>query len=505
MSNVEPLRPSLPVSPREAALASARHVAAQVVVDGKLQAPPGARTFPVENPGDESIVSEAARCSAYDVAWAVESAGRAFADWSRRPGRERGDLLRRAADRLEAHSEELARLLALETGNALATQARPELAGTLEMLRLFAGLGHELKGRTLPWEADTLAYVAREPLGVVGAIIPWNAPLLLWAAKIGPALVAGNTVVIKSAEQAPLAVTRATELLQEVLPPGVLNAVSGFGEEAGQPLAEHPDVRKVTFTGSAAVGKQILHYAADKLCPVTLELGGKSPNVIMDDADLDKVIPGVIVGMRFTRQGQSCSAGTRIYIHEKVYDEVVSRTAAELAKLRVGDPLDEQSQMGAIISREQFERVTRYVEMARETKGVNIVCGGTRAPHMAKGYYFTPTLIEGVPEHSPVCRDEIFGPVAILYRFREFDDLLRMANDTDYGLAGAIWTRDLRRALAFANRLQAGFVQVNQYIGPRAGLSYGGYKMSGLGREYSLEAMLEHFTTTKTVVVNYAE
>jgi acyl-CoA reductase-like NAD-dependent aldehyde dehydrogenase len=238
---------------------------------------------------------------------------------------------------------------------------------------------------------------------------------------------------------------------------------------------------------------------------VTLELGGKSPNIIMDDADLDKVIPGVIVGMRFTRQGQSCSAGTRIYIHEKVYDEVVSRTAAELAKLTVGDPLDEHSQMGAIISREQFERVTRYVEMARETKGVNIICGGTRAPHMAKGYYFTPTLIEGVPEHSPVCRDEIFGPVAILYRFREFDDVLGMANDTDYGLAGAIWTRDLRRALAFANRLQAGFVQVNQYIGPRAGLSYGGYKMSGLGREYSLEAMLEHFTTTKTVVVNYAE
>jgi acyl-CoA reductase-like NAD-dependent aldehyde dehydrogenase len=505
MSNVEPLRPASTVSLKESALAAARRVAGQVVVDGKLQATPGGKTFPVENPGDESIIAEAARCSAYDVAWAVEAAGRAFSDWGRCPGRERGDLMRRAADRLEAHSEELARLLALETGNALSTQARPEIAGTLEMLRLFAGLGHELKGRTLPWEPDTLAYVSREPLGVVGAIIPWNAPLLLWAAKIGPALVAGNTVVIKSAEQAPLAVARATEIMQEVLPPGVLNAISGFGEEAGQPLAEHPDVRKVTFTGSASVGKQILHYAADKLCPVTLELGGKSPNIIMDDADLDKVIPGVIVGMRFTRQGQSCSAGTRIYIHERVYDEVVSRTTAELAKLRIGNPLDEQSQMGAIISREQFERVTRYVDMARETAGVNILCGGTAAPHLAKGYYYTPTLIEGVPERSPVCTDEIFGPVAILYRFTEFEDVMRMANDTDYGLAGAIWTRDLHRALAFAQKIQAGFVQVNQYIGPRAGLSYGGYKMSGLGREYSLEAMLDHFTTTKTVVVNYAE
>ncbi len=505
MSNVEPLRPSSSVTPKEGALAAARRVAGKVVVDGKLQSAPSAKTFPVENPGDESIVAEAARCSAYDVAWAVEAAGRACTDWGRRPARERGDLLRRAADRLETHSEELARLMALETGNALSTQARPELAGTLEMLRLFAGLASELKGRTLPWEPDTLAYVAREPLGIVGAIIPWNAPLVLWAAKIGPALVAGNAVVLKSAEQAPLAVMRATEIMQEVLPPGVLNAISGYGEEAGQPLAEHPEVRKVTFTGSASVGKQILHYAADKLCPVTLELGGKSPNIIMDDADLDKVVPGVIVGMRFTRQGQSCSAGTRILIQDKVYDEVVSRTIEALAKLTVGDPLDERSQMGAIISREQFERVARYVEMARETKDTRILCGGTRAQHMPKGYYYTPTLIEGVPEQSPVCREEIFGPVAILHRFSDFDEAVRMANDTDYGLAGAIWTRDLNRALRFAERIQAGFVQVNQYIGPRAGLAYGGYKMSGLGREYSLEAMLDHFTTTKTVVVNYAD
>lgn len=502
MSNVEPFRPT-PGAAKTAALAEARRLAGQVLVDGRLQCPPSGRALPVENPADETVIAEAARCDARDVAWAVEAAQRAYPAWSRRPARERGDLLRRAADRLAQEAEPLARLMALETGNALATQCRPEVASAIELLHFYAGLWSELKGRTLPWDPGTFAYVTREPLGVVGAIIPWNAPLLLMMAKLGPALAAGNTVVLKSAEQAPLTVLRAAEILQEVLPPGVANAISGYGEEAGKPLAEHPLVRKITFTGSCAVGKQILHYAADKLCPVTLELGGKSPNIVMDDADLERVVSGVIVGMRFTRQGQSCSAGTRIYLHEKVYEEVVSRTVAELGKLRIGDPLDEQTQMGAIISREQFDRVTAYVEMARATPGARILCGGRRAAGLEKGYFYTPTLIEGVPHTSPVCTDEIFGPVALLYRFRDFDEALHLANKTDFGLAGALWTRDLSRALSFAEKIQAGFVQVNQYAGPRAGLSYGGYKMSGLGREYSLESMLEHFTLTKTVIVNY--
>ncbi len=502
MSSVEPLR--TPASPaKAAALTEARRLVGQVLVDGRLQPPPSGRTFPVENPGDETVIAEAARCDARDVAWAVEAAHRAYPAWSRRPARERGDLLRRAADRLEQEAEPLARLLALETGNALATQSRPEVAGAIELLRFFAGLWSELKGRTIPWDSDTLAYVSREPLGVVGAIIPWNSPLALLCVKLGPAVVAGNTLVVKSAEQAPLAVTRTVEILNEVLPAGVVNAISGFGEEAGRPLAEHPLVRKVSFTGSVSVGRQILRYAAEKLCPVTLELGGKSPNIVMDDADLDKAVPGIIAGMRFTRQGQSCSAGTRIYLHERVYDQVVARTVKELEKLKIGDPLDEATQMGAIISREQFERVKSYVDMARATPGARILCGGGPAPGLDKGYFYTPTLIEGVPHTSPVCTDEIFGPVALLYRFSDFDEALTLANDTQYGLAGALWTRDLAKALAFAEKLQAGFVQVNQYAGPRAGLPYGGYKMSGLGREYSLESMLEHFTATKTVIVNY--
>ena len=487
-----------------AAYDTARRVSGQVVVDGKLQPARTRATFAVEHPGDESEIGVAARCTVDDVNWAVASADRAFAGWSKLPARERGDKLRRIADRLEREQEALALLLCLDTGNALATQARPEVGAMIEIIRLFAGFASELKGRTLPWDSNTLCYTTRDPLGVVGAIIPWNAPLFLTAVKLAPALIAGNTVVLKSAEQAPLAVTRVVEIMQEELPPGVASALSGFGEEAGRPLAEHPLVRKLTFTGSCAVGKQVMHYAADKLCPVTLELGGKSPNIVLPDADLDLVIPGIIAGMRFTRQGQSCSAGTRLLLHEAICDEVVARLMRELEKLRIGKPMDEQTQVGAVISREQLDRIVSYVEIARRTPGSRILCGGTRPhdPGFARGHYFLPTLIEGVSHESPVCQEEIFGPVAVILRWKDFDAMLAQANGTSFGLAASLWTRDLNRALTFARDIQAGFVQVNQYITPRATLAYGGMKMSGLGKENTLESMLEHFTASRTVLVN---
>jgi acyl-CoA reductase-like NAD-dependent aldehyde dehydrogenase len=484
--------------------AEARRLSGKVVVGGKLRPARATAVFAVENPADLEEIGFAPRCGAEDVEWAVATAHEAGTQWSKQSARARGDLLRRVADALEKEGPALARLLCLETGNALATQARPEVTAMLEMLRLFAGLGSELKGRTLPWEDGQLCYTTRDPLGVVAAIIPWNAPLFLMAAKLGPSLVAGNTMVMKTAEQAPLAVLRAIEIMQNILPPGVANVISGFGPEAGKPLAEHPLVRKITFTGSGTVGKEILRYAADKLCPVTLELGGKSPNIVLPDADLDLVVPGVITGMRFTRQGQSCSAGTRLYIHDEVYDEVVARSIAAMRELRIGPPMDEQTQMGAIISREQFERVTGYVALARKTQGTKILCGGDRPadPALQKGYFYQPTLIEGAPHDSPICQDEIFGPVAVATRWTDYEAMLRQANGTPFGLAAAIWTRDLARAMDLVQRIQAGFVQVNQYITPRATLSYGGLKMSGLGKENTLEAMLEHFTSSKTVIIN---
>jgi acyl-CoA reductase-like NAD-dependent aldehyde dehydrogenase len=489
---------------REDAIAAARRLAGRIIIDGGLCPAQAAESFVVENPANGEAIAQSPRCAAPDVERAVGAAERAFAAWARVPARERGHAIARVAARMEAEREPLARLLALETGNAIATQARPEVGAAIDMLRLFAGVAGELKGRTIPWEAGTLCYTTRDPLGVVAAIIPWNAPLLLTAAKLGPALVAGNTVVLKPAEQAPLAALRMVELMQEQLPPGVANAITGYGEEAGRPLASHPLVRKVTFTGSCEVGRHILHYCADKICPATLELGGKSPNIILPDADLDLAVPGILTGMRFTRQGQSCSAGTRIYIHEAVYERVVERVIEALARLRIGDPLDERTEVGAVVSREQLERIERYVEMARGTPGVRILCGGSRprGPVFARGHFYTPTLIEGVPSSSPVCREEIFGPVALVSRWRDFEAVLDAANDTDFGLAAALWTRDLARALAFADRIQAGFVQVNQFITPRPSLAYGGLKSSGLGKEYSLESMLDHFTASKTVIVN---
>lgn len=489
------------------ALETAERISGHVVVDGRLKEAGRGNMLDVENPADRTRIGYVPRCDRDDVKQAVLAAHRAAPNWAAMPARERGDLLYRVVTRLADAKEELARLVCLETGNALSTQARPEIAAMLDMFQLFAGLGSEIKGRTIPWEGNTLCYTTREPLGVVGGIIPWNAPLFLTAAKLGPALVAGNTVVLKSAEQAPLAVLRCLEIIQGVLPPGVANVISGFGEEAGRPLAEHPLVRKITFTGSGAVGRQVLHYAADKLCPVTLELGGKSPNVIASDADLKRAIPGVISGMRFTRQGQSCSAGSRILVHDDIYEDVVERLLPELAKLRVGDPMQEETEVGTLISQEQYDRVLSYLDAARRTPGVSILCGGGRPQDLqsSPGLYLAPTLIEGVPLQSPVCQEEIFGPVALLERWRDFDAMIESANATDYGLAAAIWTSDLSNAMRFASRAQAGFVQVNQYITPRANVAYGGLKQSGLGKENTLESMLDHFTCSKTVIVNYGD
>jgi acyl-CoA reductase-like NAD-dependent aldehyde dehydrogenase len=484
----------------------AARLSGKIVLDGRLQPALASELFAVENPAEETEIGNAPRCGAKDVNRAVASARSAFRSWRRVSARERGNRLRRLADALEAEGEGLARLLALETGNALSTQARPEIGAMVEMFRYFAGVATEIKGTTVPWSDGTLCYTTREPLGVVGAIIPWNAPLFLTAVKLGPSLAAGNTAVIKAAEQAPLAVLRCLEIMQEFLPPGVANYVSGFGEEAGKPLAEHPHVRKISFTGSCDVGRMILRYAADKFCPVTLELGGKSPNIIMRDADLDLAANGILTGMRFTRQGQSCSAGSRIYIHEDVFDDVIGRAIKLMAGLKIGSPLDEATQVGSLISREQYERVLGYLDLARNTNGARILCGGGRpkGDQFGKGYFLEPTIIDGVGGDSPLSKDEIFGPVATAYRWREFDQVLADANDTSFGLAATIWTSDLAAALRFAQEIEAGFVQVNQFITPRAGLSYGGMKTSGMGRENTLESAIDHFTASKTVIINPA-
>ena len=486
------------------AKAEALRLARQVLVGGKLQAALSADTIDIVNPATLEVISTVPRCYAADVDRAVDAASAAFTEWSRMPARERGRRLSKGIDLLEAHAEELACLQTLETGHALAYLSRGDVGACIDMLRMFAGLGGELKGRTVPDLPGLLHYTTCEPLGVVGAVIPWNGPVFTMSAKIGPSIMAGNTLVIKTAEEAPWSVLRACELLQSVLPAGVINVISGFGEEAGKPLAEHPKVRKVTFTGSVPVGQKIVHYAADKLVHVTLELGGSNPNIVAADADLSLAIPGIVMGMRFSRQSQSCIAGSRIFVHADVYDEVVSQVVARVKQMVVGDPFDTQTQIGALSSQRQFNRLDKLLERVRAVPGAKVLCGGGRPVNQAlgRGLFLEPTLVEGIPNSSSLCQEEVFGPVGMFIRWTNYEDMVAAANDTPYGLIATFWSRDIAKSLDFVSRIQAGLVQVNHYSGPRPNVAYGGTKMSGMGKEYSLESMIQHFTFSKTVILN---
>lgn len=485
--------------------ALAARLAGKHFIDGELVPPKSGATFPVNSPATGELVANAAAGDASDVAAAVAAAVAAQVAWARVPARQRGRLVGECAKLIDSHKEELARLVALETGKALRTESRVEAGVVADAFTFYGGLGSELKGETVPFNPDMLTMTLREPIGVVGAIIPWNVPMMLMALKIAPALVAGNTVVVKSAEEAPFAVLRICELMGTILPPGAFNILSGMGPECGAPLVAHPKVGKITFTGSVETGKIVYRTAADRLIPVTLELGGKSPMIVMDDADLDKAVAGAIAGMRFTRQGQSCTAASRIYVQSKIHDSFVAALKAKVDAMKMGDPLDETTDIGTIVSRQQYDKVKGYIEAGRKDGGTAHECSALPADAaLAKGLYVRPVIFTGLPKDSRVIREEIFGPVTAAIRFETFDEAIAAANDSEYGLAATIWTRDLKTALDGARRLQAGFVQVNQNLVVQPGLSYGGVKASGLGKEATLEAMLEHFTQKKTVIVNMA-
>lgn len=475
-----------------------------ILVDGQWIACADRRTFPVENPATQHAIANVQRAGAVDVDLAVRAAQRAFPAWRALHPRERGRALLKIADAMEAHIEPLARLLAQETGNAIRPQGRPEVKAAAELIRHFGGLAGELKGETVPMGLATLNYTVREPLGVVGAIIAWNAPIGLAAAKLAPALCSGNTVVLKTAEDAPLAVLALARLCAECLPPGVLNVLTGLGPECGAALAAHPGVRKLTFTGSTAVGKSVMRAAADRVVPVSLELGGKNPNIVFPDVDEDWVAEGAIAAARITRQSQSCTAGTRLFVHEKIFDSFLARLAGKLAALRIGDPLDEESDIGALASKRQFERVCGYLNEGLMAKDVQLVAGGQLPTHgpLAQGYFVPPTVFSATSNQWRLAQEEIFGPILVAIAWRTEEEVVRLANETPYGLASFIWTRDMSRALKMSHQLEAGYVQINQGGGPVAGQSFGGVKESGIGREYSLEGMLDAFTTRRNVCIN---
>lgn len=485
-------------------LALVKHLENKVLVNGKLLSLQSQRTFPVHNPATMEVIGYAAEAHDEDVNRAVEAASKAQKVWRHMDAAKRGRLVSECSDLLEQHADELARLMTLETGKALRTESQVEAKIFANTFRFYGGLGLELKGESIPFSDSMLTLTIREPLGVVGAIIAWNVPLLLMSLKVAPALVAGNTVVVKSAEEAPFTVLRAAEIMNTILPPGVLNVISGDGPTTGNALVRHPHVAKVTFTGSVETGKTISKNSSDKLIPVTLELGGKSPMIVCEDIDVEKAVEGALTSMRFTRQGQSCTAASRIFVHTSIFDVFLNKLKAKLNALKIGDPMDVETDIGAVISPDQHGKILKYIEMGKNTEGAQIhVCSElSDDPKLSKGLFVQPVLFTGIPNSHQLCQEEIFGPVAALIPWTNFDDVIHQANDSSYGLAATLWTNNLQRALTGVHQLEAGFVQVNQNIVVQPGLSYGGVKSSGVGKEASLEAMLEHFTHKKTIIFN---
>jgi acyl-CoA reductase-like NAD-dependent aldehyde dehydrogenase len=460
-----------------------------------------AATIDVHDPHDGSLIASVAEAREVDVDRAVTAAAAAFDDWRQWRAADRGRVLLRLADLIEEHAADLALLETRDTGHPIRDAQRLDLPRTAETFRYFGGMADKYQGSVVPVERGFLDYVVREPLGVVGAIVPWNFPLMFTSWKLGPALAAGNTAVIKPSELTPLSTLRIAELAAEAgLPAGVLNVVVGYGATAGARIAEHPGIAKVSFTGSTAVGRTIVAASQSNLKRVHLELGGKGANVVFDDADLTAAVNGSAFAV-FHNQGQACIAGSRLLLHEPIAEEFLERFIALAASITVGDPKDPATEMGPLTSPGHRDRVLSFLKVA-DDEGDTILSGG-RAPTdplLADGCYLEPTVVRATPVHR-IAQEEVFGPVVVVHTFGEEDKALRIANGTDYGLGAGLWTRDLSRAHRFARDLRAGMVWVNSYKRVNPGSPFGGVGLSGYGREMGFEAMHE-YTEAKAVWIN---
>jgi aldehyde dehydrogenase (NAD+) len=474
--------------------------ATKLLINNRWVASESGKTFPTINPSTGEEICQVAEADAADVNKAVRAARAAFerGPWRKISAAERGRFLHRLADLIEKNADELARLEALDNGKPYLVAKGADLALTVACYRYYAGWSDKVQGKTIPVGGDYFCYTRHEPVGVVGQIIPWNFPLLMQAWKLAPALATGNTVVMKPAEQTPLTALRVGELILEAgFPEGVVNLLPGYGPTAGAAISRHMDVDKVAFTGSTEVGHLIMEAAAkSNLKRVTLELGGKSPNIVFADADMDQAVEGSHFAL-FFNQGQCCCAGSRLFVEEKAYDEFVDRSAARAGKRKVGDPFDPETEQGPQVDEAQFDKVMSYIA-AGKSDGAKLVCGGNRVGD--RGYFIEPTVFADVQDSMRIAEEEIFGPVMSIIKFKDLDEVVERANNTAYGLAAAVWTRDIGKAHAIAHGVRAGTVWVNCYDVFDAAAPFGGFKQSGIGRELG-EYGLQQYTEVKTVTV----
>ncbi|MDB5313038.1 MAG: betaine-aldehyde dehydrogenase [Gemmataceae bacterium] len=470
----------------------------KMFVGGKLVDAQSGKTFDTINPSTGQVICRVAEGDKADVDLAVKAARKAFESgpWGKMNPSDRGRLIHKLADAIETHKDELAALESLDNGKPIADALAADLPLTLQCYRYYAGWADKITGQTIPVDGNYFCYTRHEPIGVVGQIIPWNFPLLMQAWKWAPALACGNTLVLKPAEQTPLTALWVARLAQEVgFPDGVVNVVPGYGPTAGAALASHLDVDKIAFTGETTTGKIVMTAAAQSnLKRVSLELGGKSPNVVFADADLDAAIEGAYFGL-FFNQGQCCVAGSRLFVQEKVYDEFVHKMVAKTKGRKVGDPFDPATEQGPQVSQEQFDRVMGYIDAGRN-EGAKLLLGGNRVGQT--GYFIEPTVFADVRDEMTIATEEIFGPVMNILKFKDADEVIERGNRTFYGLAAAVWTRDVKKAIRLSNSLRAGTVWVNCYDVFDTAAPFGGFKMSGIGRELGQYA-LQLYTEVKTV------
>jgi acyl-CoA reductase-like NAD-dependent aldehyde dehydrogenase len=471
-------------------------------INGEFRPSSNGKTIDVINPATEEVIAQVPASTKDDVDAAVAAARAAFdGPWSKLSARERGRFVYKLGERMMERADEFARLETLHNGKPIFESRQIEIPAAVECLQYFAGWADKVHGETVPVKGNYFTYTLREPLGVCAAIVPWNFPLLIAMWKVAPALAMGNTIVLKPASQTPLTALAFADVCREVgLPPGVVNVITGSGGTVGQAIVEHPGVDKIAFTGDTSTGKGIMKSAADTLKKITLELGGKSANIVLADADLDAALRGATTGI-FYGKGEVCAAGSRLLVDKSIKDEFIDKLAARTKKMVAGDPLDPKTRLGAISSKGQLERVLKYVDIAQK-EGATLVAGGQRTDiGTGKGFFMQPTVFAGVEPSMTIAREEIFGPVLATIEFADIDEAIARANASDFGLAAAVWTKDVKKAHYVARKLQAGTVWINTYNVYDTAAAFGGYKQSGFGREMSVHA-LEHYTQVKTVWVD---